>query len=255
MFGSDFLQQPEIKQILDVASGLGYSLLRSGAEISRVEDTVLRICEAYNVRQAHVFAISSSLIITLEHNGETFTQTRRIRSISTNLYRVDKLNELSRFICENKPAYSEIMQKIQNIEESTLYPPVLSVAAYALVSGAFALFFGGALPEACVAFGIGAAVRLVMLLAGSLKTSPFFTTASASAAAAFSTVWLGGLLPGLQTDVILLGVLMNLVPGVALTNSIRDFIATDYMSGMARMAEAFFTATAIALGVAVMFLW
>lgn len=249
------MQQPESKQILDAASCVGYLLLRNGAEISRVEDTVSRICEAYRIEQAHIFAISSTLIITLESGGETVTQTRRIRSISTNLDKVDQLNALSRYICEQKPSYEDIMRKINEIENRPLYSPAVSVAAYALISASFALFFGGSLSDAATALGIGIVMRLVMLFFDSLKTSPFFTTAVASAVAATGAFWMSGLFSGLHMDSILLGILMNLVPGVALTNSIRDFIATDYMSGMTRMAEAFFSATAIALGAAVVFLW
>lgn len=40
------------------------------------------------------------------------------------------------------------------------------------------------------------------------------------------------------------------MPGVALTNGIRDFIAGDLTSGLARGMEAMMTAIAIATGVA-----
>ena len=38
----------------------------SGAEISRVEDTIRRICAAYGIRQSHIFSIASCIIVTLE---------------------------------------------------------------------------------------------------------------------------------------------------------------------------------------------
>ena len=44
---------------------------------------------------------------------------------------------------------------------------------------------------------------------------------------------------------------MLLVPGLALANSMRDFIASDTMSGLSRMTEALFVAVGVALGVAV----
>jgi uncharacterized membrane protein YjjP (DUF1212 family) len=42
---------------------------------------------------------------------------------------------------------------------------------------------------------------------------------------------------------------MPLVPGVAITNAIRDTLNGDYVSGAARAVEAFIKALAIALGV------
>lgn len=52
-----------------------------------------------------------------------------------------------------------------------------------------------------------------------------------------------------------IGVLMNLVPGVLLTNCIRDFVATDYTAGTAKIMETLLIAAAIALGVGVSVLW
>jgi uncharacterized membrane protein YjjP (DUF1212 family) len=42
---------------------------------------------------------------------------------------------------------------------------------------------------------------------------------------------------------------MLLVPGVALTTSMREVMAGDMISGITRMTESLLTATAIALGV------
>ena len=43
--------------------------------------------------------------------------------------------------------------------------------------------------------------------------------------------------------------IMLLVPGLAITNAIRDTVAGDYVSGLSRGAEAFLTAVAIAVGI------
>jgi uncharacterized membrane protein YjjP (DUF1212 family) len=44
---------------------------------------------------------------------------------------------------------------------------------------------------------------------------------------------------------------MTLVPGITITNCMRDFIAGDLMTGLSRLAEAILTAAGIAIGVAV----
>ena len=44
---------------------------------------------------------------------------------------------------------------------------------------------------------------------------------------------------------------MTLVPGVAITNSMRDVIAGDLMAGMVRGLEALLVALALALGTGV----
>ena len=53
----------------------------------------------------------------------------------------------------------------------------------------------------------------------------------------------------LNTDIIIISSMMSIVPGVAVTNAIRDTLHGDYLSGSARILEAFVKAASIALGV------
>ena len=55
----------------------------------------------------------------------------------------------------------------------------------------------------------------------------------------------------LSQDKMIIGMLMNLVPGIALTNAMREIVAGDTYSGLSRTAEAILIATGIALGAAV----
>lgn len=48
---------------------------------------------------------------------------------------------------------------------------------------------------------------------------------------------------------VIVGSIMPLLPGVALTNGIRDFISGDLISGVSRVSEALLTAIAIAVGI------
>ena len=51
-------------------------------------------------------------------------------------------------------------------------------------------------------------------------------------------------------DAVIIGNIMLLVPGLSLTNSIRDMINGDVISGIIRLAESTFVAVAIAAGFA-----
>ena len=50
-------------------------------------------------------------------------------------------------------------------------------------------------------------------------------------------------------DKIVIGDIMPLVPGIALTTSIRDFFNGDYLSGTIHMIDALLTSFSIAVGV------
>ena len=54
-------------------------------------------------------------------------------------------------------------------------------------------------------------------------------------------------------DTIIIGAIMILVPGIAITNAIRDTIAGDLVSGISRSVEALFIDIAIASGTSIVF--
>ena len=49
-------------------------------------------------------------------------------------------------------------------------------------------------------------------------------------------------------DIVTISSLMLLVPGLAITNAIRDSVSLDLVSGLVRASEAIINAAAIALG-------
>jgi uncharacterized membrane protein YjjP (DUF1212 family) len=55
----------------------------------------------------------------------------------------------------------------------------------------------------------------------------------------------------MHIDKVIIGSVMPLVPGLPITNAVRDLMAGDLVSGLARGAEAFFSAFAIGAGIAV----
>lgn len=59
------------------------------------------------------------------------------------------------------------------------------------------------------------------------------------------------LVPECSVDKILVGALVALVPGLALTNALRDLFAGDLMSGIGRFVETVMTALALGGGVGI----
>ena len=55
----------EAEQMLENALEIGARMLISGAEISRVEDSILRICTAYGSERTEVFSITYTIVATI----------------------------------------------------------------------------------------------------------------------------------------------------------------------------------------------
>lgn len=77
----------------------------------------------------------------------------------------------------------------------------------------------------------------------------FFQNAVSAGVGAFITLLCVLLSLCDSMDTVMISSIMLLVPGLAITNAIRDTVAGDYVSGLSRGAEAFLTAVAIAVGI------
>lgn len=243
------------KELLKITSRIGSMLTEYGAEIYRVEDSINRIAAAYGYgggdRRVEVFSIPTLLIVTVnEGDSEPLTQTRRIVHRETNLDRVDKLNNLSRYICTEKPEPDVIERHLDEITKRRVYGGLVQYGSYAVVGATFSLFFGGGAADAVSAGIISLIVLFISRLADKIKPSVFFRSVIcslvlSSIAVIFSRI---GLTDGF--DNVIIGASMNLVPGITLTNCMRDFIAGDFLAGLYTLIEAMLTAVGMAVGAA-----
>ena len=236
-------------QLLNCAMDIGEQLLVCGAEVHRVEDSVKRICDALGFVRTDVFIITSSMVVTVhDEKGNTCTQTRRIIATGTDFERIHRLNALSRKICSEKLTVSQIQEELTRIAETPSYPLWAECLFYALISGAFTLFFGGGFIEAIVSFFIGGVARAAMWATDAMVANKIFSkflasfTATALAFAALKLGWVP------TVDKMMIGIIMTLIPGIGLTNALRDLFTGDSIAGLLRSIEAALIALAIAAG-------
>lgn len=238
-----------VNKLLDCAMDIGEQMLVSGAEVHRAEDSIKRMCTAMGAVRTDIFIIPSSMVATVHtKDGESFTQTRRITSAGTDLERLDRLNSLSRRICEEHLAEEDIRREYEKIVGGKKYPFWLECVAYAVIAGAFTLFFGGLLADAAVSAVVAIALRFVVLLTDRMLPNKIFAKfacsflASALAFAAMHLSLIGGV------DKVIIGNIMLIIPGVGFTTALRDLFTGDSIAGLLRSIEAVLTALAIAAG-------
>lgn len=236
-------------QLLNQAVDVGYMLLENGAEIYRVEESIQRILYAYGVKEANVFAIPSCIITTVsDETGESVTKIRRLFFKTINFDKVEQVNDLCRKICANKPEFGWIANELKRIDDRPVYDLKWLMFGYAVASFGFTLFFGGIFSDALCALVLGIAVRLVSTAMERLAANAFFINVINSGIIALTATAAVHFALAANVDKIIIGTLMMLVPGVAVTNSIRDIIAGDLVAGLMKMVEALMVATAIAVG-------
>ncbi|MBQ8388079.1 MAG: threonine/serine exporter family protein [Clostridia bacterium] len=239
-------------RILKCAMSVGEQMLISGTDVNRVEDSIVRMCRAYGAVRVDVLSITSSIITTIETpEGDCITQTRRITSRTNDLMRIEALNRLSRRICETRPTMDEIDAELKKI--STMKPLRWYFAALAaiIVASSFTVFFGGTWRDAIAAGLAGIVVFAFERAVSHVKNNKIvFNLLASILGGAFSvgTVRIG---LGENLDFIMIGVIMLLIPGMAMTGAIEDLLMGDTITGLLRLCESVIAACAIAAGFAV----
>ncbi|MCL2054826.1 MAG: threonine/serine exporter family protein [Oscillospiraceae bacterium] len=234
-------------ELLNMVSDIGSMMIECGAEIYRAEETIDRITLAYGY-SAEVFIIPTSLIITINSAGTPLTKAMRIKARHTNLDRVDKLNNLSRFICVQKPDAAEINRHIEAIRQRSVYGFTLKLISYYAVGGTFAIFFGGGFMDAVFA-GVAAVLIILMEMAiERVRPSTFFRCVVCSLMTASLAIVVTRLGLTESFDKIIIGASMTMVPGITITNCMRDFIAGDFLAGLYTLTEAIIVAVGMAIG-------
>ena len=243
------------KRVLILAVRAGEMMMKAGAEIYRVEDTITRICKACGITYVDVFATPTGIFVTLDEgsrDSDVFTYIKRIKGSETNLTTISELNRFSREFAATDLSVESGMDILDDLSGKKKYPRMLRLLASALVAAAFCMLFGGTPLDFMLAFIIGmvsyAFARFLDIFEVNFFIRGFLCTFMATLMALFAH----GIEFATNTNSIIIGVLMIFVPGVAITNSLRDFISGDMVSGLARLAETVIIAVSLAAGAGLM---
>lgn len=238
----------DYKKFLDIVLNIGKEMLICGAEISRVEDTITRICKAYSADEVNVFTITSSIVITIKANNDIYTQTKRILNYETNLDRLDRLNKLSREICSTHPPLEHIEKSYNEILKSKTHSFLTLCCIYALIALTLTIYYGGNISDGIVSSILGVIMCILIRKTEYIGANITFLTMTIAFIAGTLAVISVKLGFGKDLDNIVIGNIMLMIPGAAITNSIRDMISGDTMSGLLRFAESIIKASAVAAG-------
>ncbi len=239
------------EEVLTLAMDLCECMLECGAEVHRVEDTAERICRAYGAKRVEIFAMTTLITATIVmENGKKSTQVRRVYASANELYKIEKLNALSRTICRDTPKPSRILGQIAGIKRKQTYPTWLRYVGGFVGTVGFSLFFGGNLWDALLCGLIGLIVCLLDFNRPKYINQIVYTV-FVSAVASFLSWLVTSLCTGyidVHLSTINISIIMLLIPGLALGNAVRDLLCGELVSGAVKMLQCILIAASIATG-------
>lgn len=234
----------------------GQILMANGSEIARVEDVMLRIGKAAGIENMQVYALLNAITVTFP--DQSITQMRAIppRIQTMDMEKVVAVNDLTRQFTAHQISLLDLHDSLSQVDATIpTFPVWLQIIGSILVSIVFMIMltknsapinlFLTALTS-CLAYAIYWLVRnrfnmrffglflsslmisLVMLICSQFLRAPF------------------------DSGKVIIGAIMPLLPGVALTNAVREIMAGNFISGQGRIVEALLSLVSIGLGIALL---
>lgn len=238
--------------VLEFVLEAGSILLKNGAEIWRVEETMDHICRHYDIHTVDTFVLSNGIFITAEKNSvEIYAKVKHIPLSGIHLGIVAEVNDLSREICAGNISLVDAAIKLEEIEKIPPKRDYFRALAAGVGSACFGYLLQGSFWSCFLSFFIGAILYMFVIFTGRHKLSKVLVNIGGGALItilAIIAVRIPFPFPRSLNEMII-GSIMPLIPGVAFTNAIRDVANSDILSGTVRLIDSLLVFVYIATGV------
>ncbi|MCY9806606.1 threonine/serine exporter family protein [Lentilactobacillus senioris] len=228
----------------------GKIMIESGSDMQRVNDIIYRIAQNAGLRNVNAYITVTAIVMSA--NPDIAGQVIDIKKRSFNLTKIAKVNELSRQFASGQITIPTFFEELKIIEvQNDFFPLWLQIVGAILVSGPLVVVFRNNWVDFLPSCLVAALAWILFYFLNRYVNIRFlseFAAAFMIAGLAALTVNIGW---GHNMDDIIIGSLMPLVPGIPLTNAVRDLLAGNLVSGPARGIEALISASALGFGVAV----
>lgn len=238
------------QKVANLAVLMSQLLLESGAEVYRVEDTGFRICNSCKgIEDVNVFVTTNMIMVSFLYYNENIMAMRRVKNEGTNLKVVSEINQLSRTFVNSVIHIDVAFKEVEEIRRKTKIESLHKIIGGAFAAGSSTFLFGGNWKESVIAFIIGIISLVFLDKISKLNYSFFIENFSTAFILSFCASFTAALGIVENQNSIIIGALMPLVPGVSITNAVRDLMSGDVLAGISRISIAVFTSAAIAIGV------
>ena len=237
---------------LEIILKAGKILLSSGAEISRTEDTMNYIARAMNFKDLEAYVSNRGIFATAKKDDNTeITRIDNVPEVDINLSKIESVNALSRHITQKSITIEEVINELEKIDTMPDYLIFWRLVAYTIGASGFSYAIGSSITDSIIAGIIGLILGAYMCTIKRILNSDVLITILGSILIAlFGNLFIHFNI-GSNLSVILLGAMIDIVPGVPFVNAIREYSQNNYNTGITLMMGALLTCISMAVGVAV----
>ena len=236
-------------RLLETCLLAGKIMMESGSEVYRVEDTMNRIALSGGRSDSVSYVTATGIFISLKDSHQT--QIEKVSERWINLEKIVAVNQLSRDFSAKVITLDELSHALKIIDEKHIdFPLWLKTLSAGIVSSTLMYLSGGSWFDFIATFGIGCFGYLLKHYVRVYSKTSYLDYFIASLGIGIMAILAVHYHIAQSVDHLIIGSVMPLVPGVAITTSFRDILAGHMISGLVRGTEAIIVAIAIGVGIA-----
>lgn len=227
---------------------VGVMMLEEGGETSRVEDTMIRMCRSRGLEEVYPY-VTPTVVQLTSNADDNYAFSYRVTNRGIHLEKISRINQLSRDFTSKKINLDEAEKRLEEIKFIPSFTNFKKIIWAGIISGSFAILFLGDYKDLVGAFIAGIIGQIVYFYINRVSKTPYISFILSSFVIGIIAVFFSRHLLFTSVEKVISGALMPTVPGIALTNSVRDLISTDLVSGVSRLMDALIIAMVMAFGV------
>lgn len=238
--------------LLETCVLAGQVMLENGAEMYRVEDTMNRIADNYGNEEGISFVTQTIVLMGLESTKNI--QMKRISERTINLSKVSVVNDLSWQFSAKKINLNELNRALKKVNQ--MHQPKIIVKKIiwaSVLSACLMILLGGEWRDFLATLVVGGGGYCAYMFSVNYLKLKYVDEFFASFVIGIIAFMFSQSSYQFSLDNMIIGSIMPLVPGVALTNTVRDLQEGHMLSGISRGVEALVVAMMIGAGIAVAF--
>ena len=237
----------DVRFLLTIARALH----SAGTTAQRLEDTLAVLAQGLGLTHAQFFSTPTSIMSAFGELEEQETHLLRLVPAGPHIGKLSRLDRVVTDVLSGAISTSEAVQLVEAIEsEPSPYPSLLTVLAFGLGSAGIARFLGGGVAEIAVGGILGIVTGSLGTMAERMPMLERVYEPVAAFAAAFIATGVAALIGPFATSTAILAGIIALLPGLVLTNAVRELAERHLASGTARLAGATMVLLGLVFGVA-----
>ncbi|MCP0887213.1 threonine/serine exporter family protein [Ligilactobacillus sp. WILCCON 0076] len=235
--------------IIETVMLAGKIMVENGADMARVDSTLKRIACNAGIDEPKIFETTTGITMSIPRRYQA--QVEPITKRTIDLEKVSRVNEASRAFQAHKMTLQEFYNKLVEIDTAApFFAFYWQLIAAALMGALLVIMYGSSWEDFLPTVIVSALGFSCFYFFNTRFKIRFVSEFIAALVIGFFAVIFVRMHFGTTVNQITIGALMPLVPGVPLTNAVRDLLAGHILSGIARGAEAALSACALGLGIA-----